>query len=135
MAVADVYDALVSRRTYKEPLPHERAAAILAEGRGTHFDPDMLDAFLAHQERFRAIAARFAEPARSPGHRQDRPGDRRRPPLTRPSRGEQRDARAIPPDTRAFETPGTPLARRFNPRLRKKIGKASPGRPPADAPP
>ena len=61
MAVADVYDALVSRRKYKEPLSHERAASILAEGRGTHFDPDVFDAFLAHQEQFKAIAARFAD--------------------------------------------------------------------------
>ncbi|HEY5998025.1 MAG TPA: CHASE2 domain-containing protein [bacterium] len=64
MAVADVYDALVSRRAYKEPMPHERAAAILAEGRGTHFDPDVLDAFLANQQRFREIAARFADAGR-----------------------------------------------------------------------
>jgi HD-GYP domain-containing protein (c-di-GMP phosphodiesterase class II) len=61
MAVADVYDALVSRRKYKEPLSHERAASILADGRGTHFDPDVLDVFLAHQERFKEIAARFAD--------------------------------------------------------------------------
>jgi HD-GYP domain-containing protein (c-di-GMP phosphodiesterase class II) len=59
MAVADVYDALVSRRAYKEPLPHERATAMLTEGRGTHFDPEILDAFLANQERFREIAAQF----------------------------------------------------------------------------
>ena len=59
MAVADVYDALVSRRKYKEPLSHEQAAAILAQGRGTHFDPDALDAFLAHQDQFKAIAAQF----------------------------------------------------------------------------
>jgi putative two-component system response regulator len=65
MAVADVYDALVSRRKYKEPLPHERAAAILAEGRGTHFDPDVLDAFLADHERFKTIATRFADAGRA----------------------------------------------------------------------
>jgi response regulator RpfG family c-di-GMP phosphodiesterase len=59
MAVADVYDALVSRRVYKEAQPHEQAAAMMAEGRGTHFDPDVLDAFLANQERFKEIAARF----------------------------------------------------------------------------
>ena len=46
MAIADVYDALVSRRVYKPPLPHSRAIAIIREGRGTHFDPDMVDAFL-----------------------------------------------------------------------------------------
>ncbi len=62
MAVADVYDALVSRRVYKEPMPHEGAAAILARGRGTHFDPDVIDAFLDTQERFRQIATRFSDP-------------------------------------------------------------------------
>jgi adenylate cyclase len=61
MAVADVYDALVSRRKYKEPLTHDAAAAILRDGRGTHFDPDVLDAFIEHQEEFRQIAARFAD--------------------------------------------------------------------------
>lgn len=64
MAVADVYDALVSRRCYKEPFSHEQAAAILAEGRGTHFDPDVLDAFLDNQEKFKAIAARFPDELR-----------------------------------------------------------------------
>jgi adenylate cyclase len=61
MAVADVYDALVSRRIYKEPQTHEQAAAALAQGRGTHFDPDVTDAFLEHQDQFKAIAARFAD--------------------------------------------------------------------------
>jgi response regulator RpfG family c-di-GMP phosphodiesterase len=63
MAVADVYDALVSRRIYKEPQTHEQATAVLAQGRGTHFDPDVTDAFLEHQEQFKAIAARFADSA------------------------------------------------------------------------
>jgi response regulator RpfG family c-di-GMP phosphodiesterase len=67
MAVADVYDALVSRRKYKEPLSHERAVSILAEGRGTHFDPEVLDAFIAHQDRFKAIAARFSDASRAEG--------------------------------------------------------------------
>ena len=47
MAVADVYDALISRRVYKEGMPHEKAVAIIEEGRGTHFDPDLVDAFLS----------------------------------------------------------------------------------------
>jgi putative two-component system response regulator len=59
MAVADVYDALISRRVYKDGMPHEKAIAIMVEGRGSHFDPDMLDAFLELQDEFRAIAARF----------------------------------------------------------------------------
>lgn len=61
MAVADVYDALVSRRVYKDGMPHEKAMAILVEGRGTHFDPDVLDAFLAREEEVLATAARFRD--------------------------------------------------------------------------
>ena len=62
MAVADVYDALISRRVYKPPFPHEKAVAIITEGRGKHFDPDLVDAFLLIQDEFRAIAARYADP-------------------------------------------------------------------------
>ncbi|MES2128773.1 MAG: two-component system response regulator [Pseudomonadota bacterium] len=61
MAVADVYDALISRRVYKDPMPHEKAVAIMTDGRGTHFDPDILDAFLALQEECRAIASRYID--------------------------------------------------------------------------
>ncbi|BAE50644.1 Response regulator containing a CheY-like receiver domain and an HD-GYP domain [Paramagnetospirillum magneticum AMB-1] len=56
MAVADVYDALISRRVYKEGMPHEKAVEIIVQGRGQHFDPDIVDAFLAIQDEFRAIA-------------------------------------------------------------------------------
>jgi len=59
MAVADVYDALISRRVYKEGMPHEKAVQMIVEGKGKHFDPDMVDAFIGLQEEFRAIAARF----------------------------------------------------------------------------
>ena len=45
-AIADVFDALISRRPYKEPLSLEEAMGIILEGRGTHFDPDILDAFI-----------------------------------------------------------------------------------------
>ena len=61
MAVADVYDALISRRVYKSGMPHEQAVAIIRDGRGAHFDPDICDAFLANAERFREIAERFAD--------------------------------------------------------------------------
>ncbi|MBA5636678.1 two-component system response regulator [Duganella sp. LX20W] len=61
MAVADVYDALISRRVYKEGMSHEEAVAIITAGRGVHFDPDMVDAFLALQEEFIAIAKRYAD--------------------------------------------------------------------------
>ncbi len=59
MAVADVYDALISRRVYKDGMSHEQAVQIIIEGKGKHFDPDMIDAFIGLQEEFRAIAARF----------------------------------------------------------------------------
>lgn len=61
MAVADVYDALIARRVYKAPFSHEKATAILREGRGGHFDPDVIDAFLAIETEFRAIAQRFED--------------------------------------------------------------------------
>ena len=61
MAVADVYDALISRRVYKEGMPHEQAVGIIADGRGSHFDPDIVDAFMAVREDFLAIARRFAD--------------------------------------------------------------------------
>jgi response regulator RpfG family c-di-GMP phosphodiesterase len=46
-AIADVFDALTSRRPYKEPMPLDKAVGILIEGRGNHFDPNLLDAFTA----------------------------------------------------------------------------------------
>ncbi len=61
MAVADVYDALISRRVYKEGMPHAKAVSIIQEGKGTHFDPDIADAFIALQEQFHEIAQRFAD--------------------------------------------------------------------------
>ena len=60
MAVADVYDALISQRVYKAALPHDRAVQIVFQGRGSHFDPDMVDAFIGIQDEFEAIAQRFA---------------------------------------------------------------------------
>jgi putative two-component system response regulator len=61
MALADVYDALISRRVYKEGMSHEKAAAIIADGKGTHFDPDVVDAFLELQDEFQVIAQRYAD--------------------------------------------------------------------------
>ncbi|MFG1245164.1 response regulator [Xanthobacter flavus] len=61
MAVADVYDALISRRVYKPPFSREKAAGIIREGRGQHFDPDIVDAFIEIEEEFNDIAERFAD--------------------------------------------------------------------------
>jgi putative two-component system response regulator len=61
MAVADVYDALISRRVYKPAFTHQQALDIMREGRGSHFDPDVLDAFFTLEGRFAGIAARFRD--------------------------------------------------------------------------
>ncbi len=61
MALADVFDALISRRAYKPPMSHGQARDIIAAERGRHFDPDMVDAFLAHFDEFRAIAERYGD--------------------------------------------------------------------------
>jgi putative two-component system response regulator len=61
MALADVYDALISKRVYKPPFPHDKAVAIIREGRDKHFDPHVVDAFLQIEDEFRDIAARFTD--------------------------------------------------------------------------
>ncbi len=61
MALADVYDALVSKRVYKPPFSHEKAVKIILEGRGNHFDPILVDAFYEINEIFRKIALNFAD--------------------------------------------------------------------------
>lgn len=61
MSLADVYDALRSQRVYKPAMPHESAADIIFDGRGTQFDPDVVDAFMLIQEQFKAIAERYKD--------------------------------------------------------------------------
>lgn len=63
MAVADIYDALISRRCYKEPFPHAVAMHLMREQRGTTFDPAVVDAFFAIEGTIREIAARFDDAA------------------------------------------------------------------------
>ena len=46
VAIVDMYDALVTSRVYRGPLPHDEAVGLIVEGRGTHFDPAVVDAFL-----------------------------------------------------------------------------------------
>ncbi len=62
MAIADVYDALISERVYKKAFSHESAVELIRSGRGTQFDPDVTDAFLALSDTFREIARRYADP-------------------------------------------------------------------------
>ena len=61
MALADVYDALISRRVYKPPFPHEEAVHIVRQGSGSHFDPDIVAAFLTIQKSFRQVAQQFTD--------------------------------------------------------------------------
>ena len=51
-AIADVYDALTTKRVYKDAMPHQRAVAIIREGAGTQFDPAVVEAFLRRQDEF-----------------------------------------------------------------------------------
>lgn len=62
VAVADVYDALTSRRVYKQAIPHEAAREILVKGAGAHFDPRVIEAFLSVESDFIRIRERFSEP-------------------------------------------------------------------------
>lgn len=61
MSLADVYDALRSQRVYKPAMTHESAAKIILDGKGTQFDPDVVDAFMAIQEQFKTIAERYKD--------------------------------------------------------------------------
>ena len=59
MALADVYDALISERVYKKAFSHEKAKSIILEGNGSHFDPEVVEAFLAIEQEFVAIADKY----------------------------------------------------------------------------
>jgi putative two-component system response regulator len=61
MALADSYDALTSKRVYKSQIPHEKAVEIILEEKGSHFDPDVVDAFLEVKENFRQVALKYAD--------------------------------------------------------------------------
>ncbi|WP_298013500.1 HD domain-containing phosphohydrolase [uncultured Aquabacterium sp.] len=61
MAVADVYDALISRRVYKDAMPHEQALEILRLSAGRHFDPDVVQAFLDIEDTIHTIALTYAD--------------------------------------------------------------------------
>jgi putative two-component system response regulator len=66
MAVADVYDALTSRRAYKPGMPHAQAVSFIADRSGIDFDPDVADAFVALQDEFEAIARGCNETRQDP---------------------------------------------------------------------
>ncbi|MDC7228041.1 MAG: PAS domain S-box protein [Spirochaetales bacterium] len=61
VALADVYDALISERPYKKPFSHEEATKLIVAEKGTHFDPDVVDAFLYCSEEFKKISETMIE--------------------------------------------------------------------------
>ena len=61
VAVADVYDALVSRRVYRPAFTHETAIELIRQGSGEQFDPDVVDALLAAEEQVMEIAAQYQD--------------------------------------------------------------------------
>jgi putative two-component system response regulator len=64
--VADVFDALTSKRPYKEPFPLEKSFGIIREGRGVYFDPDVVDAFFAIEDKICEIKDLYADESKSP---------------------------------------------------------------------
>ena len=62
MAIADVYDALISRRVYKPAFSHEKSVAMILAGKGSHFDPDIVDAFMEVADDFYEISLQYADP-------------------------------------------------------------------------
>lgn len=61
MAVADVYDSLISRRVYKRAMSHEEAVKIIVDGKNSLFDPEIVEVFVEMSEQFREIAGRHAD--------------------------------------------------------------------------
>lgn len=61
MALADVYDALISKRVYKPAFDHETARNIIVEGRGTQFDPLVVEAFLFEEDSFRSLIVTYPD--------------------------------------------------------------------------
>jgi putative two-component system response regulator len=61
MAIADVYDALISKRVYKPPVPHHEAVLMIQEEAGRHFDPDIVAAFSEMAEQFQIVSLKYVD--------------------------------------------------------------------------
>jgi putative two-component system response regulator len=61
LALADVYDALTTKRVYKPPFSREQANALINQGSGLHFDPDIVTVFLNNEAAFHQIAEQLAD--------------------------------------------------------------------------
>ena len=71
MAIADVYDALISSKVYKDGVPHDKAVQVIFSERGAHFDPDLVDAFVEIRDEFATIAQRHADTEADMQHKID----------------------------------------------------------------
>ena len=67
VAIVDVYDALSTKRVYKEAIPHEKCVDIISSQAGTQFDPDLVDIWLGLESRFRLVARQHADHSVSDG--------------------------------------------------------------------
>jgi putative two-component system response regulator len=63
LRVADVYDALMSRRAYKDAYSHEKTLELITAGRGTDFDPDLYDCFISIESEFKEVWLHFNDPS------------------------------------------------------------------------
>lgn len=61
LALADVYDALTTHRVYKKAMPHEKAASIIRDEVGSHFDPNVVEAFFQREDEFKTLACELAD--------------------------------------------------------------------------
>lgn len=61
LALGDVYDALTSKRCYKDAFSHEKSVSIILDGKGNHFDPDVVDAFQKTESEFMRIRKEFVD--------------------------------------------------------------------------
>jgi response regulator RpfG family c-di-GMP phosphodiesterase len=68
VALPDVYDALTSKRVYKKIISHEKARAIIIDEKGKHFDPDIVDSFLAREDDFKMICEKLHNEDFNEGH-------------------------------------------------------------------
>jgi response regulator RpfG family c-di-GMP phosphodiesterase len=67
MALADTYDALISKRVYKSQLSHEQAVQVILQEKGLQFDPAVVDAFMKVKEDFRKVALDYMDSAEGSG--------------------------------------------------------------------
>ena len=66
VALADVYDALTTQRVYKPAMSHDEARRIIEEGAGSHFDPQVVEAFVRREDEFARVAAELDDGASPP---------------------------------------------------------------------